>query len=203
MTMTSAKKDSTVLWWIGWIALTLISFFVSAWFWTGFLAKYAGTMDRPGMPILWVTAVFGTWLVLLVPLIIVMYNKVDRAYEDARISREAKQYEASKRELGVRSVRIEELDRLLPKALTDKLKRQKPIIKKGHLVTAVLKDGRRVPNVFIYDNRDVLGVYGQASLTFKISDIVDVIPVGESEPLTAFTADRWLRLDGVGQAPGA
>lgn len=86
-----AKKDSTILWWIGWIVLTIVSFFVSHWFWTPFIAKHAGDMSRPGVPLLWVTAVFGSWMVLLVPLIIVMYNKVDRAYEDARSAKRTPQ----------------------------------------------------------------------------------------------------------------
>ena len=84
----NASKEHPVLWWIGWIALTIVAFFIPCYAWTKFFAMHAGTMDKPGMPALWVTAVFGTWMIFLVPLIIVMYNKVDRAYEDARNARE-------------------------------------------------------------------------------------------------------------------
>src|SRR3990167_5619830 len=84
-----SAKEYPVLWWVGWIVLTIASFFVSCYFWTGFIAKHVGPMDQNGVPILWVAAVFGSWMVLLVPLIIVMYNKVDRSYEDARMHRES------------------------------------------------------------------------------------------------------------------
>ena len=77
-----------VLWWIVWILLTIGSFFVSAHFWTGFIADKFGSIHQPGVAILWVSAVFGSWMVLLVPLIILMYNKVDKAYDEARIKRE-------------------------------------------------------------------------------------------------------------------
>ena len=83
------KSENTVLWWVGWIALTILSFFACCYFWTGFIARHIGGMDTGNAPILWVTAVFGSWMVLLVPLIIVMYAKVDKAYEDARIRRES------------------------------------------------------------------------------------------------------------------
>src|SRR5687768_2772555 len=99
------EKDGnyTVLWWIGWITLTIISFFISCYFWTGFIAKYVGSMDKPGVPIVWVTAVFGTWMVLLVPLIVIMYSKVDKAYEDARLKRETDAFNKAKAEFKVKS----------------------------------------------------------------------------------------------------
>lgn len=201
--MKREGKDSTVLWWIGWIALTILSVFVSAWVWTGTLARWVGPMSRPGAPIIWVAAVFGTWLLLLLPLIIVMYNKVDRAYEDSRNAQEARRFERSRREMGVRAVSVPAAERRLAEPIAAKLRRSPHTIPKGHLVTALLRDGRRVPNVFIYDARDVLGVYDAERLDFKVSEIVDVIPAAADEPLTPFTADRWLRLDGIGGVPGA
>src|SRR5689334_14637964 len=83
-----SRKDHSVLWWIGWIVLTILTFFAAYALWTPIIASRVGPMSQPGVPMLWVAAVFGTWMVFLVPLIILMYNKVDRAYEDARINRE-------------------------------------------------------------------------------------------------------------------
>ncbi len=195
------EKDNTVLWWIGWIVLTIVTFFISCWFWTGFIARHVGPMDQKGVPILWVAAVFGSWMVLLVPLIVVMYNKVDRAYEDARIGRETVQLERSKKEYGVRSVLVPEEQRALPKALIDKLKKTPRAIYRGHLVTIVLRDGSRVPNVFILDRREVLGVYDASVMPFRAEDILDVEPA-DLDRLPEFDPKKWLRLDGAGLPVG-
>ena len=193
--MGQTKKDQGVVWWVGWITLTILSFFASSYFWTGFIAKHFGDMHKAGAPALWVTAVFGTWMLFLVPLIIVMYNKVDKAYEDARITRETAAFQKTKSEFKIRSILIEESKRLLKPALSQKLKQLPEIIKKGHLVTAILKDGRRIENVFVMAKREVLGLYDQESLSFEIGDIVDFEPAAE---IPDFKAGKWLRLDGVG-----
>lgn len=191
------EVQNTVLWWVGWIALTIVTFFAAAWFWTGVVARHVGTMDVPAARYLWVASVFGTWMVLLVPLVILMYNKVDKAYEDARIGRETLAFEKAKKEFRVRSVRIEDGDRLLPEELTRKLKSHPQAVKRGHLVTAVLKDGRRIENVFVLDRKDVLGIYGIETMTFAVKDIVDVEPA-DLDKLPPFETEGWLRLDGVG-----
>ena len=192
--MTKNKDSSSILWWIGWITLTILTFFVSCYFWTGFIAKHVGDMSGPRVPFIWVTAVFGSWMVLLVPLIILMYNKVDRAYEDARIARETKALSPAAASAGFKSIRVEESQRLLNPALTKKLKQVPETIKKGHLVTAVLKDGRRVENVFVFNKKDVLGVYNQETLEFQISEIVDVEPA-DLEKLPNFKIEHWLRFE--------
>lgn len=196
----SGKKttgSTTVLWWIGWILLTIISFFVSCYFWTGFIASHVGAMDKPGAPVLWVTAVFGSWMVLLVPLIILMYHKVDKAYEDARIERETAALGKAKAVFKVRSLLIEPGKRTLDKTVSEKLKRTPPTIKKGHLVTAVLKDGRKIENVFILNRNEVLGLYDRDSLDFEAKEIVD-IEAADLDKLPDFKSEKWLRLDGVG-----
>ena len=194
MTLGAKKGESTVLWWIGWILLTILSFFVSCWFWTGFIARHVGNMSKPGAPLLWVSAVFGSWMVLLVPLIIVMYSKVDKAYEDARLAKETAASSKSKPDFGIKTVYLEESKLQLKKNLADKLKKTPATIRRGHLVTAVLKDGRRIENVFVYDRKNVLGVYGLNSLTFQIEDITDVVPT-DLDHLPDFRTEKWLRLD--------
>ncbi len=196
----SKKGGSTVLWWLGWIVLTIVTFFISCWFWTGFIAERVGDMRQPGVPILWVTAVFGSWMVLLVPLIILMYSKVDKTYEDARITRETTQYNKARQEFIIKSVFIDEPKRLLSKTLADKLKKIPETIKRGHLVTAILKDGRRVENVFVMNKRDVLGVYGADAAPVLADDIADLEP-SPLDKMPDFKTEHWLRLDGVGAAP--
>ncbi len=184
-------------WWIGWILLTIGSFFLSCFFWTRLIAERVGPIQKPGVAILWVTAVFGTWMILLVPLIVIMYQKVDKAYEDARIAREKESFERSKQQLGVKCILIEASQRLLKKELAQKLKQIPETIRRGHLVTAVLKNGVRIENVFVYNKRDVLGVYGLDRLTFDIGQITDVEPA-DLDHLPDFKPEQWLRLDGVG-----
>ena len=202
MAQAPLKKQNTVLWWIGWITLTIVSFFVSCWFWTGFISAHVGTMNQRGVSILWVTAVFGSWMILLVPLIVVMYNKVDRAYEDARLSREAAELERLKKQSPVRSILVPEERRTLPKNLSDKLKRVPRTIQRGHLVTAVLKNGKRVENVFVLDRQEILGIYDAQTLPFTMAELSDVEPA-DLNKLPAFEAKKWLRLDGVGTPIGA
>ena len=202
MTTAETKKQNTVLWWIGWILLTIVSFFISCYFWTGFIAAHVGPMSQGGVPILWVTAVFGTWLAMLLPLIIVMYNKVDRAYEDKRMTLEAGEWERAAKALGVRSIFIPEKDRILPKNLSKQLKKVPTTIKRGHLVNAILKNGRRVENVFILDRNEVMGIYNATDFSFKIEAVTTLEPV-MPENLTVFEAKKWLRLDGEKEAPPA
>lgn len=191
------EKDATILWWMGWITLTVATFFVAGWFWTGFIADHYGPMSRPGAPLLWVTAVFGSWMVLLVPLIILMYNKVDKAYEDARIARETSAFNKAKETFKIKSVLVEENDRRLGRTITEKLKKMPEAVRRGHLVTALLKNGRRVENVFVLDKKWLLGVYGEDHPTFQAVDISDVEPT-DLDRLPDFKASEWLRLDGVG-----
>lgn len=195
--MDKTSGRAAVLWWLGWIALTIISFFISCWLWTPIIAKHVGPMDKTGVPLIWITAVFGSWMVLLVPLIVVMYTKVDKAYEDARMTRESKAYLKAKTESGINSVYIEPEKRRLPKEFSERLKKWPETIKRGHLVTVVLNSGERVENVFIKDRKEVLGVYGVDNVSFTAADFKDIEPA-DTASLPAFEAKGWLRLDGVG-----
>ncbi len=194
------KNNATILWWIGWIVLTIGSFFVACYFWTWFIAEHMGSIKNEGVTVMWVTAVFGTWMVFLLPLIIVMYNKVDKAYEDSRIKREAmelKRKEAPGGAAGdrVRMQFVEESRRLLRDELRKKVKKFSETIKGGNLVTAVLRDGRRFENVFVAHQKEVLGIYGVGKLPFDIQEIADFEPA-DLDHLPMFSPGQWLRLDG-------
>lgn len=193
-----SQGAAAIFWWIGWIGITIGAFFASCWFWTGTIARHYGTMDKPGAPLLWVAAVFGSWMVLLVPLIIVMYHKIDKAYEDARIAREKTRAAREKAGLRLRSAQVDASVRTLPKNLSDTLRRFPTVIGgRGQLVTAILKDGRRVLNVLVVDRAELAGIYDAGTLTFKASDIERFEPADwQSAPLEA---ERWLRLEGAGE----
>ena len=186
--MPNKKENQSVGWWIGWIVLTIGSFFVAAFFWTPVIAKHVGSVRETKASILWVAAVFGSWLIALIPLIIFMYRKVDKAYEDARLRRE-------KMAGRFQSTLIEKSKRTLSGGLSSKLKTWPETIPGGHLVNAVLKDGRRIPSVFVVEGKEILGIYNAKELNFEGKDISDLEPADLSK--TSFLAVNWLRLDGV------
>ena len=190
-TKSAPKKSGTrtIFWWVTWITLTIVSFFAAAAFWTPWIAKHLGSIHSTKNSVIWVTAVFGTWMLFLVPLIIVMYSKVDKVYEDARLRRE-------NAALQFRSILIARDERLLPKTLRSKLSGVPETIEGGHLVRTILKDGREVPYVFVANQEEILGVYDCREMPFQVSEIKDIFP--ESlETLPAFLQTKWLRLDGV------
>lgn len=188
------QDESTVTWWLIWISLTIGSFFLAVWFWTPFIAARFGSIKNPTTSLLWIIAVFGSWLVALIPLMVFMYQKVDKAYEDARIRRElgAQKF---KDPVKIKAVFVEESKRRLPKTLTEKLKQVPQTIKDGHLITAILKDGRKIENVFIARRKELLGIYGQEELTFQADDIANFELTDLTHP-PDFTQKIWLRLDG-------
>lgn len=179
-----------VFWWVVWITLTIVSFFAAVWFWTPIIARKFGPVHETHAAIIWLIAVFGSWLICLVPLIILMYSKVDKAYEDARIKRE----QASNR---FKSLNIDRDKRLLPIPLRDKLKGLPETIESGHLVTVLLKNGEKIPYVFIGSGSEILGIYDHSEMPFKTSEIADILPEDLSQPLPRFLTTKWLRLDGV------
>ena len=187
-----SKAPQTIFWWVTWITLTIVSFFVAAAFWTPWIAQHVGSIRETKNAVIWVTAVFGTWLVFLVPLIIVMYSKVDKVYEDARLRRE-------KAALQFKSILVERNKRILPNHLKLKLSGVPETIEGGHLVRTVLKDGREVPYVFVSNREEILGVYDCSEMPFQVAEIKDIFPES-TEMLPAFLQTKWLRLDGV-QAP--
>jgi len=193
----SQEDETNVTWWIGWMALTLAAFFASAGFWTWFFAKSGGNIKEPGAAARWVFAIFGTWMAALLPLIIVMYQKVDRAYEKAREQREKNENQTPR----PKTIYVDPLKRRLPESLVQKLEGIPATIKKGrqagHLVQVVLRDGRRFENVFVANRSEVLGIYGYDTLPFEGEEIADLEPI-KLEKLTSFSEEHWLRLDGRG-----
>ena len=190
------RDESTVTWWLIWIALTIGSFFAAVWFWTPFIAKHFGSVRNSSTSLLWVIAVFGSWLVALIPLMILMYNKVDKAYEDARIRRELRAQKTNDKDpVKIKALYLEPEKRKLSREVAEQLKKFPRTIKNGHLVTATLKDGRKMEYVFISDQKELLGVYDQQDVTFQGQDIVKLEPTDLTHP-PDFTQKIWLRLDG-------
>ncbi len=188
------QDESTVTWWLIWISFTIGSFFIAVWFWTPFIAAKFGSIRHGSTTLLWIVAVFGTWLVILTPLMVLMYWKVDKAYEDARIRRELRN-EPVKDPVKIRAVFVDKAKREIPKILSEKLKNIPDTIRGGHLVHCTLKDGRKMQNVFIAKKKEILGLYDQTELTFEARDLLDLELADLTHP-PDFTQKIWLRLDG-------
>ena len=169
--------------------MTIVSFFIAHMIWTPLIAKHLGSIRETRNAVIWVTAVFGTWMITLVPMIIVMYSKVDKVYEDARIRRE----KAAKR---FRTLEIDQSKRLLAQPIQSKIKDWPIAIDGGHLVTLILKDGRQIPHVFVANQKEILGIYDQTEYSFEAKDVEDIEPTDLNQ-LPHFFETNWLRLDGV------
>ncbi len=190
---TKKSGARTVFWWVLWIVLTIAAFFVAVLIWSPIIANHFGSVrENKAATIFWVTAVFGTWIIMLVPLIVVMYQRVDKVYEDARMKRE-------KNEQRFRAVTISRDKRMLPKNVAQKLAGVPETIPGGHLVSLQLKDGRTVPHVFVGGAKEILGIYNASEMSFEAQDVMALHVDDLSRPPHFFT-NQWLRLDGV-EAP--
>ena len=191
-----SSKELGIFWWIAWIVLTIGSFFISYAFWTPWIAQRVGSMDQSGAPVLWVTAVFGSWMILLIPLIIVMYYKVDKAYEDARLRRESQSRERENARDGARIIQMPGNSRLLSNDIQATLRQTPWTIPHGHLVNVTLVDGRIFENVFVKDCNQIMGIYDRAEILFDGDDVssVQIVP---QDKIPTMLEERWLRFDGV------
>jgi len=183
-----------MLWWIGWMTIALGSFFLGCWFWTPIVAKYFGSIRSVNASLAWLVAVFGTWMIFLLPLMVVMYTRVDRMYEEVRARREEAQAKAEPAKAQAKSISVNPDDTKLDAHLSAKLKNVPEIIKGGQLVTLLLKDGRQIPHVFIKGGEEIAGIYEEDQLSFSNTDIADVEPTNLDQ-LPEYTEERWLRFD--------
>ena len=161
------------------IGLLVASLFVWSWL----LRERTG---RDGFDPLWAQSVFVNWLVILLPFLILMYRKADFIFKTAV---ERQTYSPT-----FRTVSVERSKRLLPVAIVQKLKGIPATLKGGQVVTLLLKNGRKVPHVFVIDCQEILGIYDETKYDFNPMEIsaVESIP---SESLPAYEEKKWLRLD--------
>ncbi len=145
------------------------------------LSKPVGVLEP-----LWVKAVFGSWLVFLIPFLIVMYRQADNIFKTA-VERQI--YNPRYKRVFIESSR-----RQLPENIVNRLKNIESTIPGGHLVEIRLRNGKKIPYVFIYNSREILGVYDREDLGFSIRDI-DGFEVMDKKGLPAFIETKWLRID--------
>lgn len=138
-----------------------------------------------GMSQRWGKCVFGTWLAILIPFLILMYRQADSLFKSAETRQTYKPRH--------RTQMIDPADRQIPAGITAELKRLKPALPNGHVVNLLLADGRRVENVFILNSREVVGVYDREILDFLPAQILFVEPI-PLDRLPAYKEILWLRL---------
>lgn len=167
----------------------ILLFAVAAFFWTWQLRTVLLDADRvPGMlDAGWAKRVFGTWLVLFLPFLVWMYRQADKIFKTAVEHQ-------TPREPLFKKHYIERARRRIHASLSTRLKEIPQTLPGGHIVTAVLRDGRRITNVFILNHAEVLGVYDREVFDFTGADIVD-LSVIRLEELPTYEEAKWLRLD--------
>lgn len=135
----------------------------------------------------WAKAVMATWLVFLLPFLAWMYRRADQIFRHATERQQA-------RGPKFRTVHVAQIKRKLPAVLTRKLQTMTPTLDRGHLLTAQLKDGRRIPHIFVMNGSEILGVYDHAAFDFEVLDI-ETIELMDPAALPAYDESKWLRLD--------
>ncbi len=166
---------------------TFIGFLVlSAFIWSVVFKDRIGP-DPKGFDPLWVKAVLGSWLIILVPFLILMYRKADKIFSTAV---ERQTYVPK-----FKTVAVDPVKRTLPEQWALELKGSPPTLPKGHLVRLALKDGREIPHVFVVNAREILGVYDREIFDFEAKDIVKIEVMARKE-LLPYDETKWLRLDG-------
>jgi len=120
--------------------------------------------------------------------LILMYRKADQIFKSAVIRQNNLKIRRS-------TFFLEKSKRILPQKISDKIRTIPSTLPRGHVVTAILRDGERISNVFVLDSSEILGVYDRSELDFEAQDIADIEPLDWNN-LPAYDESKWLRLDG-------
>jgi len=180
------QERSVNAWWTAMAIFTGL-LFLSALFWS-LVFKSRIAAPHGGFDPLWAKAVAASGLALTLPFLVLMYRRADQIFKMAAIRQGA----GGQR---FRTTFVEKSKRTLPAGLSEKLRAFPESIKKGHVVTLILKDGRRIPNCFISDRTEILGVYDRLLLDVDPAEITDLEPAS-AQALPVFEEEKWLRLDG-------
>lgn len=134
----------------------------------------------------WTKAVIGTWLFSMLPFLVFLYKKADVIFKNAVL----RQTQTTPK---FRSIFVEKQKRFIPDGIASRLEALPPVLENGHVVTLILKDGRKIQDVFVINSKEILGIYDRSELGFKMSEVADIEPVAA---LPVYEESKWLRLDG-------
>ena len=177
-------EEKAVDTWLAGMGIFIVLAIAVCFFW-GWQLR-ARVFASPGFDGLWARNVFASWLVLTLPFLIFLYKKADEIYQ-AAVKRQT--------HLGPKfqTAFLHQSQRRLPDSMALKIKSFPETLPGGHVVNVILKDGRKVPDVFIFRGQEILGIYNKEKPEFGAQDIADAEPV---QDLPAYEESKWLRLDG-------
>lgn len=177
-------QEKAVDTWLAGMGVFIALLVVVSFFWSWQLRR--PILEDPGFDGLWARNVFASWMVLMLPFLIFLYKKADPIYQ-AAVKRQTT--------LGPKfqTAFWDQSQRRLTAEMALKIKTFPETMHDGHVVNVILKDGRKVPDVFIFRGREILGIYDAEKPDFDVRDIADVERV---QNLPAYEESKWLRLDG-------
>ena len=146
----------------------------------------ARIFQSPGFDRLWLRNVFTSGMVLTLPFLVFLYKKADQIYQ-AALKRQTQQGPA------FQTVFLDRSKRILPEDLASKIKSFPETLPDGHVVNLILKDGRKISDVFVLKGQEILGIYNVSETSLEAREIADVEIV---EALPVYEESKWLRLDG-------
>jgi hypothetical protein len=182
--LNSDQESSVDAWFTG-FGLFIALFVASAVGWDLAL-KQKLFPNTPGLDPAWTKAVFSTWLVILIPLLVWMYKSADRIFKRA--------HERQTREPVFRMLWIEPQKRHLPEKLAEKLSHAKAALPGGHVVHGRLKSGEVVEHLFVLNGTEVIGAYDLQKPGFDASELLDIQAL-DPEDLPAYDETRWVRFN--------
>lgn len=167
----------------GGMSLLIAALIAASLFWS-FRMREAVLAD--GLNRVWMKNVGGTWLLALLPLLVLMYRRADVIF---RLADERQNYKP-----GYQRAVVSIVERTLSPEISERLKKLPETLPHGHVVTVILKDGQKISNVFIKYRREIAGIYDRSELGFRSSDIGDVEPM-KTEEWSVCEESKWFRFD--------
>jgi hypothetical protein len=180
----NTDEEKAVDVWLAGMGLFVALLIAACFFWSWKMrAQIFETRSIDG---LWARNVFATWLAVMMPFLIFLYKRADQIYQ-AAVKRQ--------KHLGPKfqTAFLDQSKRKLAADMAQKLKSFPETLHDGHVVNVLLKDGRKIPDVFVFRGDEILGIYNAEAPSFEAQDIADIEPV---ESLPAYDESKWLRLDG-------
>lgn len=173
--------------WLGGLSIFLGSLMLSALFWCFWFKTEILLAAAPaGLHGPWLKNVFVTWLLLACPFLVYLYKSADHIFREAVLRQ-------GQDRVRFKSIFVEKNRRILPEKIVVKIQSLPETLHGGHVVDLTMRDGRRIPNAFIFQGREILGLYQRAAFDFESAEIVDAEAVSA---LPAYEESGWVRLDG-------
>ena len=173
--------------WLGGLSIFLGSLMLSALFWCfWFKTEILQEGRLPGIHGSWLKNVFTTWLLLACPFLIYLYKSADRIFREAVIRQ-------GQDRVRFKSIFVEKTSRILPEKVALKIQSLPETLQGGHVVDLTLKNGTKISNAFIFQSREILGLYQREAFDFEPTEVADAEAVSV---FPAYEESAWLRLDG-------